>query len=54
MKKEHVVTRNERWNPDIDLSLAGMLLTISAVTRRLAKLVLDASTNEHQGGKRYE
>lgn len=54
MNKEEIVTRSEKWNPDNDLDLAGILLTISTVARRLAKLVLDAAAQETQGGKNYE
>ena len=51
MDREELVTRSEKWNPDNDLDLAGILLTISTVARRLAKLVLDAA-QEDEGGKR--
>ena len=54
MNREEMITRSERWDTDNDLDLAGILLTISSVTRRLAKLVLDAAAQEEKGEKRYE
>lgn len=47
MKKE-VVTSTEGWNPDNDVDLAGILLTISAIAKRLAKLLLDSKEKEEQ------
>lgn len=49
MNKE-VVTSTEHWNPDNDVDLAGILLTISAIAKRLAKLLLDSQ--EKGGTKR--
>ena len=54
MNREEMITRSERWDTDNDLDLAGILLTISSVTIRLAKLVLDAAAQEEKGEKRYE
>lgn len=47
MKKE-VVTSTEGWNPDNDVDLAGILITISAIAKRLAKLLLDSQEKEEQ------
>ena len=47
MKKE-VVTSTEHWNPDNDVDLAGILITISAIAKRLAKLLLDSQEKEEQ------
>lgn len=47
MKKE-IVKCTDNWNPDNDIDLAGILLTISAIAKRLAKLLLDSQEKEEQ------
>ena len=39
--------RTGNWDPDNDIDLAGILITISAIAKRLAKLLLD---NQEKGG----
>ncbi len=41
MQKKEIVNRTEGWDPDNDIDLAGILITISAIAKRLAKLLLD-------------
>lgn len=43
MDKEEIVRRAEGWNPDNDIDLAGILITISAIAKRLAKMLLEQS-----------
>ena len=42
MRKKELIKRTERWDPENDIDLAGILITISAVTRRLAKMLLES------------
>lgn len=49
MKTEEIVNADS-WNTENDMDLVGILLTISAITKRLAKLLLD-STQQNNGGK---
>lgn len=48
MKAEEIVNADS-WNTENDMDLVGILLTISAITKRLAKLLLD-STQQNNGG----
>ena len=43
MQKEEIVKRTEGWDPDNDIDLAGILITISAIAKRLAKMLLEHS-----------
>ncbi|WP_155838426.1 hypothetical protein [Butyrivibrio proteoclasticus] len=43
MQNNDLMKKTDSWNPENDLELAGILLTISAIAKRLAKLLL---TNE--------
>ncbi len=47
-KEKQQTLPRDRWDPDNDLDLAGILITISTVARRLAQLLLD---NAQKGGK---
>ena len=49
MKDE--LTKTDTWDVENDIDLAGILLTISAIAKRLAKLVLDAA-QQNNGGNR--
>ena len=49
MKTTEIV-KPDSWDVENDIDLAGILLTISAITKRLAKLLLD-STQQNNGGK---
>lgn len=49
MKATEIV-KPDSWDVENDIDLAGILLTISAITKRLAKLLLD-STQQNNGGK---
>ena len=48
MKAEEIV-KADSWDTGNDMDLVGILLTISAITKRLAKLLLD-STQQNNGG----
>jgi hypothetical protein len=37
------IKRTELWDPDNDIDLAGILITISAIAKRLAKMLLEHS-----------
>ncbi len=45
MSNEELRKRVDNWDPDNDLDLAGILLTISTVTKRLAKLLLEQNAS---------
>lgn len=45
MSNEELRKKSDSWNPDNDLELAGILLTISSVAKRLAKLLLDLNAS---------
>lgn len=49
MKNEQMLKRTDNWDASNDLDLAGILLTISAIAKRLAQLVLDST--KKNGGK---
>ncbi len=51
MQREEIVRRAEGWDPDDDIDLAGILITISAIAKRLAKMLLE---HNEKGGKRNE
>ena len=48
MKNEDIIRRTQEWDPDNDIDLAGILITISAIAKRLAKMLLEkgGSANE--------
>ena len=45
MQKDEIAKTKDGWNPENDSELAGILLTISASTRRLANLLLEQKHN---------
>lgn len=49
MQKEQMIKRTDGWDPDNDIDLAGILLTISTIAKRLAKLLL---VDSEKGGKK--
>lgn len=49
--KNNELAKVDSWDTENDMDLAGILLTISTITKRLAKLVLD-SAQQNNGGKR--
>lgn len=51
MKAEEIVNADS-WNTENDMDLVGILLTISAITKRLAKLLLDSPQQNNGGNQR--
>ncbi len=45
MSNEELRKKVDNWDPDNDLDLAGILLTISTVAKRLAKLLLEQNAS---------
>lgn len=41
MQSEQITKTHDGWNPENDIDLAGILLTISAIAKRLASLLLE-------------
>ena len=46
MQNNELKRKPDGWNPENDLELAGILLTIGAIAKRLAKLLLTNEANK--------
>jgi len=51
MQKE-LMPKQDGWNPENDLDLAGILLTISAIAKRLANLLIESNQNNQNTGRK--